>query len=75
MNATIILVIGAVAFLVPLSLVAAFAVSTDKRDYVRHYDAEGFSVEACNRNAKKVTNANGIMVSKPLKRPSRDDET
>ncbi|HBE67386.1 MAG TPA: hypothetical protein DDW52_04480 [Planctomycetaceae bacterium] len=57
-------VLIAVGVLVPAGLVLAFAVSRDERTYVKHYDARGFSVEACNRNGRRVTNADGIMVTK-----------
>ncbi len=72
MNMTTWLVVGAICCIVPLSLLAAFSVSRDQRSYVQHYDAEGFSVEACNRNARRVVNANGIMVAKPIKRRCRE---
>lgn len=64
MNMNVILVVCAVCFLVPASLVLAFAVSRDDRQYVKHYDARGYSVEACNSHARKVANPNGIMVAK-----------
>ncbi|GAB5405806.1 MAG: hypothetical protein Aurels2KO_40370 [Aureliella sp.] len=63
MNMNVILVVCAVCFLVPASLAMAFAVSRDDRTYVKHYDARGYSIEACNSHARKVANANSIMVS------------
>ena len=71
MNLTSWFVVGAVCSIVPLSLLAAFSVSRDQRSYVKHYDADGFSLEACNRNARRVVNANGIMVAKPVKLPGQ----
>lgn len=64
MNWNVIVVICAVCLLVPTGLALTFAASRDERTYVKHYDARGFSVEACNSYARKVTNANGIMVAK-----------
>lgn len=64
MNWNVIVVICAVCLLVPTGLALTFAASRDDRTYVKHYDARGFSVEACNSYARQVTNANGIMVAK-----------
>ncbi len=62
MSWVILTVIGAIVVLVPTCLVAAFLFSRECRDYVRHYDDRGFSVEECNDEKGKVRNPDGIMV-------------
>lgn len=71
MNWIIILVLLVVALMVPVSLIAVFAVSKDTRQYSKHYDKDGFSLEACNEDGSRVANPDGIMVSKQKKQDAK----
>lgn len=70
MNGTTLTVVVTVVSLILSAIVAILRSSKDSRDYLRHYDENGFRPAACDSPQVHLRNADGIMVGE-----SRDRDT